>query len=322
MPFQALGPLLPTLAGLPHGDDPLPSLPSARLASFGDDIVTPTGRLSVRAVVRGTPERLSVDFSDSDPPRDGFGLTLDDARLACILALSTALDVQPDRRWLERLQVQTLAGSWVGDATPDDPARRAMGLARAFDAVLGALAGSWPSRVASGSTTVGAMVELRCGDAVLCEAIAGGEGATPSRDGRAGWSSPVLAPVSAPGFTPWLAVTERTRSRSGGGGARRGGDGVQRQYQVAQDVVATVALDRIRNPPHGIDRAGPPLPAYAELVEPDGTRVAVQPWVATPMSAGSTLDIATAGGAGHGFGGYGEIEFDPSDWFGSSSDTH
>jgi|GEM_PF-1857081 len=325
MAFEALSAHLPRLATLPCGDEPLPALPAAPLGSFGDDLVLPSGdRLSVRAVVRGDADRLVIDFRDSDPHAraEGFGLDPDDAALVGVLATCHALGVPTDRRWLERVDIQIDPQRWIGHGPASDPGRRAMSLARAFDATLGALASSWPSRVGAGSCTVGAVVQLECDGEVVCEAIAGGEGATPSRRGRAGWTSPVLGMVSTAAFVQWMSITQCSRLQSGGGGARHGGDGVERTYAVSRDTTAIVGIDRLLNPPHGIDRAGPPRPACVEYEDAAGSTVRVRPWTPFELPAGSTLRIETAGGAGHGFGGYGDIEFDPSDWFGSKDDGH
>lgn len=322
-PFGPLHAHLPRLQALVAGDDALPTLPAAPIGSFGDDLaLRGKARLRVRVVAKGTGGRLRLDFRDSDTASDadGFGLDEDDLRLASVLALAAALGTEPDRRWLDHLDVLHEAGSWVGGVAASDPGRRAFSLARAFDAVLGALAASWPGRVGAGSNTVGAVVELRADDDQLCEAIPGGEGATPSRSGRSGWTSPILGMVSTAAFVPWLSITQRSRERSGGGGARVGSDGVIRTYAVTRDVTALVGIDRVSNPPHGIDRAGPPRPSVAVRIDGSGSSEPVTPWTPFTLTAGSTLHIETAGGAGHGFGGYGDIEFDPSDWFGSKDD--
>lgn len=322
MSFDALTAHLPRWAELPSGDEPLASLPVARLGSFGDDITLSSGqRLSVRAVAKGTRDRLTLDFRDSDPAEsaDGFGLDAGDLELVAVLAVCHALGQPADRRWLQRLELLSSPQSWVGGAASSDPGRRAFGLARAFDAILGALACSWPARVGAGSNTVGAVVELRHGTDILCEAIPGGEGATPARRGCSRWTSPILGAVSTAAFFPWLSLTQQGRTASGGGGARRGGDGVTRTYTLSRDVEAVFGFDRIRNPPHGIDRAGPPRPTSVLLERPGQDPQRITPWTLISIPAGASVRVETAGGAGHGFGGYGELEFEPADWFGSKA---
>ncbi|MGH1340759.1 MAG: hydantoinase B/oxoprolinase family protein [Nannocystales bacterium] len=322
MAFDALTAHLPRRADLPCAEQALAAMPAARLGSFADDITLASGeRLCVRAVAKGSTQRLTLDFRDSDAfsSADGFGLDHDDLELVAVLALCHALGVPPDRRWLERLELLSSPNSWVGGIRSSDPGRRAFALARTFDAVLGALAYSWPARVGAGSNTLGAVVEIRRGADIVCEAIPGGEGATPARRGQSGWRSPVVGAVSTARFFPWLSLTQRGRAHSGGGGARPGGDGIERVYTVTQDVEALFGFDRDRNPPHGIDRAGPPRPSRVFLERRGQDPKRVTPWIPLFVPAGASVRVETAGGAGHGFGGYGDIEFDPADWFGSKS---
>ena len=83
-------------------------------------------------------------------------------------------------------------------------------------------------------------------------------------------------------------------------------------------LLARLAFDRTTNPPHGVDRAGPPEGTEATLKRPtDAEARPVQPWAELPLPAGSVLEVRTCGGAGWGFPGYGDIEWDPGDWFGS-----
>ncbi len=331
MRFQTLGKHLPRLHGLAAGDGPLAPIPAAPLASFADDIVLADDRrLAVRVVAHGSEGRITLDFRDSAPSDDarGFGLDQEGVELASLLALSHALDQRADPRWSPSLTVVTTSTSWVGHGPSADPGHQAFSLARVFDAVLGALAMAWPGRVGAGSCTVGAVVELTSGSETITEAIPGGEGATPARAGRSGWQSPVLGRVGTAGFASWLSVTQRSRARSGGGGARIGGDGVVRTYTVSAPATVQVGIDRVHNPPHGIGRAGPPsagrvwIGRPGEDPTPSFNPDSLSPWIDHPLSAGDTLVVETAGGAGHGFGGYGDIEFDPAQWFGSTSEAH
>ncbi len=321
MPFERLAELVPSQARLASGPDELPALPRLSLATFGDDLELPDReRLRVRVAVTPAGPGIRLDFRDSDlwRPDHGFGLDPSHVHVACTLALGQALGLSgPDARLGERFTLELEPTSWVGGGRAENPARLAMGMARVFDTVLGALASAWPSRVGAGSCSLGAVVELRSGDERITEVLAGGEGAQPHRPGRHAWAGPVLAPRATAAFPGWLDITQRNRAGSGGGGARVGGDGLVRSYRVDTDVVARVGIDRRRNPPHGIDRAGPPHPSEVWVTHPGEDPIAAPSWKAIELRAGSSLTVATAGGAGHGFGGYGDIEFDASEWFGS-----
>lgn len=327
-PFSTLRDRLPVLPV-----DPEPSTPWAKIgrggASFSDDLALPGGeRLGVRVRLTDRDDRgLCIDLRDSDEldASGRFGLARERTLTACLLALGHAVGDTPSRAWSDRIELLTDPSTWVdADDRRCDPAAIAFGMARTFDAVLGALGNAWPGRVGAGSCSLGAMVELRGGDeVVLTEVLPGGEGGRPDRPGSSAWPGPILA--STWDVTPiveGITIEGVLREGSGGDGKRRGGDGIIRRYHIRRPLHATLAFDRVKNPPHGIDRAGPPLGTEAWLHLPDAERPrALEPWTTIDLPPGSRLEILTCGGAGWGFPGYGDIVWDPSEWFGGKPKT-
>lgn len=330
---------LPTLDRGPAPTEPWPKVGRGG-ASFSDDLALPgVGRLGVR--VRIT-DRVGggyvVDLRDSDTldPTGRFALARERTQTACLLALGHALGEPAAQGWQGRIELLTEPGTWVdADDLPCDPVAIAFGMARTFDAVLGALGNAWPGRVGAGSCSLGAVVELRglaepddtdlpsAGDVLLVEVLPGGEGGRPDRTGKPAWPGPILPSTwhLAPSLEA-VTLEGHLREGSGGDGKHRGGDGVIRRYHAHRPLVASLAFDRVRNPPHGIDRAGPPLGTEAWLHLPGADRPrAVEPWTTIELPAGSRLEILTCGGAGWGFPGYGDIEWDPSEWFGGKPKT-
>lgn len=321
MVFDRFAGQLPTLHPSSSADDTTGSLPPLRLSAFCDDIeLAKDDRIQIRVAIVTDGDGYRLDFSDSAPldERSGpFGVSPVQVRVAATLAVGAALDVAPTSALADRIQLECDAGSWIGGGTGSDPGRAATAMSRIYDAVWGALAQGWPSRVGAGSCSLGAIVELSADDERICEVIAGGEGAMPDRRGRSGWAGPILTSNASARWPSWLDATQSSRIGSGGGGARRGGDGTIREYHLRADSIAVIGLDRRGNPPHGIDRAGPPTPARVTVTPAGGQPRPLETWVEHALVAGSVLRVETAGGAGHGFGGYGDIEFDASDWFGS-----
>lgn len=322
--FAALRDRLPVLPPGPGPTTPWPRI-GRRGASFSDDLALPRGRLGVRVRLLDRDEGgYSIDLRDSDEldPTRRFALGRTRTLTACLLALGHALGEAPTRAWIERVELLTEPGTWVdADDTRCDPAAIAFGMARTFDAMLGALANAWPGRVGAGSCSLGAVVELRAGDdALLTEVLPGGEGGRPDRPGASAWSGPILASTwHAPPALAGVTLEGSVREGSGGGGKRSGGEGIVRRYRTEQPLHAHLAFDRVKNPPHGIDRAGPPRGTEAWLYLPGTERPrAVEPWTTLELPAGATLELLTCGGAGWGFPGYGDIEWDPSEWFGGT----
>ncbi|MCX4246405.1 hydantoinase B/oxoprolinase family protein [Paraliomyxa miuraensis] len=326
MSFSTLRDRLPVLA-----PGPVPSTPWPRIgrggASFSDDLALPEGgRLGVRVRISDRDGGgYCIDLRDSDErdPSGRFGLDEPHLRTACALALGHALGETPSQAWADRLELLTDPATWIGTSPDRDPAALAFGIARTFDAVLGAFANAWPGRVGAGSCSLGVLVELGTGHEVLItDVLPGGEGGRPDRPGRSAWGGPVLG--STLDQTPTIeGITIETNSREGSGGMGKhsGGDGVVRRYRIQHPLRAELAFDRVRNPPHGIDRAGPPEGTLVRLHRPGAERpLAVVPWVPLELPEGSTLEILTCGGAGWGFPGYGDIEWDPSEWFGSKNE--
>lgn len=280
--------------------------------SFSDDLGLFGGdRLGVRVRITDADDKWVVDFRDCAAPKGTpvFGLTADHARTAAALAFGYALGL--DGAVAEdRLEVLTDADTWVGGDASPDPAAVAFGMSRTFDAVVGALANAWPGTVGAGSCSLGAIVGIGRHEPSLIEVLAGGGGATPKAPGIDGWTGPILPALTIDEPPAWLRIRHGPRSDSGGVGARAGGTGVVAKYEVREPAEAFVAIDRLDNPPHGVDRAGPGLGARVRVELLSGGALAVRPWARFELPAHATLVVETCGGAGHGFPGYGEIEWD------------
>lgn len=291
--------------------------------SFSDDLALPDGRrLGVRVRITDRPSSgYEIDLRDcDDDPTGRFGLSEERARVAALLAIADALGSEAHAGWAERIDLLTERGTFIGADEPDDAGAVALAMARVYDAVLGALGMAWPGRVGAGSCSLGAAVELRASDEVLLtEVLPGGEGGRPDRAGASAWAGPILrADWPATPTLDGVVIEGQLREGSGGMGKRYGGDGVIRRYRAQRPLLARLAFDRVSNPPHGIDRAGPPRGTEVTVHLPGVERARpVEPFTTLELPTGATLVVETCGGAGWGFPGYGEIEWDPGEWFGS-----
>ena len=280
--------------------------------SFSDDLGLFGGdRLGVRVRVTDADPGWVIDFRDSAPPKGtpSFGLTDGQARTATAIAFGYALGLEGPLDE-NRFELLTDPETWIGGPAAPEPAAIAFGMARVFDAIVGALANAWPGTVGAGSCSLGAIVGIGRATTSLVEVVAGGGGATPRQTGTDAWPGPILPTLAIDPPPSWLTIRRSTRSGSGGVGARAGGAGVVARFEVREPAEAFVAIDRIDNPPHGVDRAGPGLGARMRVELLGGGALAVRPWVRFELPAHATLVIETSGGAGHGFPGYGDIEWD------------
>jgi N-methylhydantoinase B len=132
------------------------------------------------------------------------------------------------------------------------------------------------------------------------ETLGGGQGASAGADGPSGvhvaMSNTLNTPVEALETAyPLRVEAYRLRRGSGGAGAHRGGDGVDRRLRVLVDAEASVIAERRRRAPAGRDGGGDGAVGRTTL---DGRELPSK-WRGT-VRAGQVLGIETPGGGGHG----------------------
>ncbi len=287
-----------------------------RGVAFSDDLVLPSETLKVRVRIDDADESTwRVDLRDCSPRTDATPWAIasaDDARLAAVLAFSTFGDTpEPDARLFDAIAVELEPSSWVGGTqASDDPCFRAFAIARIYDAIAGALEKAWADRGRAGSCSLGAIVVARSEGGELVDVVPGGRGGDAKAAGTS-WPGPLL-PAGLLRACEAITVVHATRPESAGFGARSGGDGTIARYELAAPTCMRIAIDRQTNPPHGLDRAGNGAPARLSVIEPDGSRRELAPWHTHLLERGNVVEVATAGGGGHGFPGWGDIDWDPS----------
>jgi N-methylhydantoinase B/oxoprolinase/acetone carboxylase alpha subunit len=181
---------------------------------------------------------------------------------------------------------------------------------RITDVVLRALAQAAPGQIPAASSGTMNNVTFggwdRAGGRAFAyyETIAGGMGASALSDGPSAththmtnsWNTPVEAFEH---LYPLRIRSYRIRSRSGGAGKQRGGDGIVREYEFLTPADVTILSDRRERPPYGLAGGKPGARGRNSLVRggraislPGKTRLQVRP--------GDVLRIETPGGGGYG----------------------
>jgi N-methylhydantoinase B len=177
---------------------------------------------------------------------------------------------------------------------------------RLVDALFGALARALPARIPAASA--GTMSNLTFGGDgfTYYETIPGGAGASPLGPGASAVqthmtntrNTPIEAfETSFPARVARLAI----RRGSGGRGARRGGDGLEKELVFQRAVDAAFVGERQARGPWGLAGAGPGRAGQVHLrARPRGRWVKLAGKWSLRLAPESSLRIRTPGGGGHG----------------------
>jgi N-methylhydantoinase B len=258
--------------------------------------------LWIRVAVTISGDEMTVDFTGTDPTGPGncnCPPAVTRSAVFFVVRCVTDPDIPASAGAFAPVTVVAPEGTLV-NATP--PAAVAGGnvetSSRIVDAVFSALGNAIPVP-AQGQ---GTMNNLTIGGPgfTYYETIGGGQGASPDADGPSGvhvaMSNTLNTPVEALETAyPLRVEAYRLRRGSGGAGAHRGGDGVERAVRLLVDAEASVIAERRHHGPAGRDGGGDGAPGRTTL---NGEPLPAK-WRGT-LRAGDVLGIETPGGGGHG----------------------
>jgi N-methylhydantoinase B/oxoprolinase/acetone carboxylase alpha subunit len=181
---------------------------------------------------------------------------------------------------------------------------------RITDVLLGALAQALPDRIPAASSgtmnnlSFGGWDSLRKRAFAYYETVAGGMGAGPVHAGHSAththmtnsWNTPVEALEHQ---FPIRMREYSIRKGSGGKGARRGGDGIVRDWEFLEPAKVTVLSDRRTRGPYGL-QGGSSAATGRNLREHGRKKIVVPGKTEFLVSSGDSVRIETPGGGGHG----------------------
>jgi N-methylhydantoinase B len=176
---------------------------------------------------------------------------------------------------------------------------------RIADAMLGALAIFAPERVPAAGQ--GTMNNVLIGNERFAyyETVAGGQGARPRRNGQSGIQTGMTNTKNTPITSlathyPFSVTRYRLRRASGGEGAFRGGDGIERGIRF--DEAATVSLmgERRLTAPWGLAGGEPGAVGEDWLIRANGDRTQLPSKCTVEVQPGDELIVLTPGGGGWG----------------------
>jgi 5-oxoprolinase (ATP-hydrolysing) len=137
------------------------------------------------------------------------------------------------------------------------------------------------------------------------ETIAGGAGAGPGFDGASAvqthmTNSRLTDPEVLETRYPVLVERFAIRRGSGGEGAHRGGDGVERHIRFRRPMRANILSNRREVAPRGIEGGGDAKPGVNQVVRANGTVETLSATASAEMREGDLFVIETPGGGGYG----------------------
>ena len=295
----------------------LTSLPDGEY-SF-EDVIDSTGprddqqrsaRIAVRVVVSG--DEVSFDFTGTDAQRAGnvnavFAVTM--SSVAFALRSATDPTIPANGGAMRPVSVVAPAGSIVSAMPPAAVGAGNVEVSqRVADVCLGALAQAAPDRV--GAASQGTMNNVIVGGNgwVYYETIAGGQGGRPG--GVAGMSGVHTAmtntlntPIEALERSfPMRVLRYRLRAASGGAGVGEGGDGIERDLLMLEDVTVSLITERRAARPFGL-AGGSPGAVGENWLLPGGDESRAERLrdkCTLRLRAGDVLRMLTPGGGGWG----------------------
>jgi N-methylhydantoinase B/oxoprolinase/acetone carboxylase alpha subunit len=274
----------------------------------GPDQQHPAG---IRVAFTLAGDEMTVDFTGTDPQARGNVNAVEAVTVSAVsYALRSAVDptIPANGGAMRPVRVVAPAGSIVAALPPAAVGAGNVEVSqRVADVCLRALAEPCRARVpAAGQGTMNNV--LVGGDGwVYYETVAGGQGGRPGAPGMSGVHTGMTntrnTPIEALERTfPLRVLRYRLRRGSGGAGAQPGGEGVERDLQVLEDVTVSLITERRVSRPPGL-WGGEPGATGENWLLPGGDESRAEHLAdkcTIRLRAGDVLRMLTPGGGGWG----------------------
>ncbi|MGH9024246.1 MAG: hydantoinase B/oxoprolinase family protein [Acidimicrobiia bacterium] len=273
----------------------------------------PEQRFPVRVEVAVTidGDEVTFDFTGTGPQRPGNVNAVEAVTMSAVaFALRAAGDptIPANGGSLRPVHLVAPSGSVVAARPPAAVGAGNVEVSqRVADVCLGALAQAFPDRL--GAAGQGTMNNLLVGGTgwVYYETVAGGQGGRPGRAGMSGVHTAMTntrnTPVEALERAYPMRVRRYTLRRgSGGAGRAPGGEGIERDLEMLEDVTVSLITERRVSRPWGLC-GGEPGASGENWLLPGGDEARVLPLsdkCTVTLRAGDVLRMLTPGGGGWG----------------------
>ena len=269
-------------------------------------------RIAVAATVKDGA--IELDFHGSSPQTRGpFNCVRSGVQAASFFAVRALTDpsIPTNGGCFRPVTLKLPERSVVNAAEPAPVNARTATIKRITGAVIGAMAQAMPERApaaSAGELLVLAFGGRRADDTpfVVGELIAGGSGASRGKDGVDAVETDATNCMNLPAEAMEMEAPIRIhrvalRADSGGAGARRGGLGVVREYEILADGVSfSHRGERHVHAAPGLAGGGPGAKAHSVIRRADGTEEVIPSKRETRLNKGDRLVLETAGGGGYG----------------------
>jgi 5-oxoprolinase (ATP-hydrolysing) len=260
-------------------------------------------RIAVAITVDREAREAVIDFTGTSPQSPlNYNAPLAICRAVVLYVFRTLVgaDIPMNEGCLKPLKLVVPEGSMINPAPPAAVISGNTEVSQAIaDALFGALG------VVAGSQ--GTMNNFVYGNDRFqnYETICGGTGAGPDFDGCSAVHShmtntrmtdPEVLETRFPVRVERFAI----RAGSGGAGAHRGGDGIERHLRFDEAMTVTVLTSHRVVPPHGLEGGGPGALGENAVRRADGTREALAGNDQTEVAPGDVFVMKTPGGGGFG----------------------
>ena len=266
-------------------------------------------RIAVEVRIDG--DALTFDFTGTDPQQRGnVNAVAAVTASAATFALRAATDptVPANGGALRPVTIVAPPGTVVAALPPAAVGAGNVEVSqRVADVCLRSLAQVVPDRV--GAASQGTMNNVLVGGAgwVYYETIGGGQGGRPGRAGMSGVHTAMTNTRNTPiealeRAYPMRVLRYRLRQGSGGAGRFPGGEGIERDLLVLEDVTVSLITERRVSAPWGLAGGGPGAVGESWLL-PGGDEARAEPLAdkcTVVLRTGDVLRMRTPGGGGWG----------------------
>ena len=285
-------------------------------SSFLDnDGVNLEDRLNIEVSVRIEGTEMTVDLTGTHPQVQGPMNSGEAGALAAVrvaFKCITAPGTTPDEGAFRPLKLVVPPGTFVSAISPAPLAQWVIMMPTLIETVFKALAPVLPDRIPAahmGDMSANFFYQQSAPGRpgfVHADPFPGGWGARPNGDGPVplksychGDTNKISVELEEMKF-PFRVVRYELRQDSGGAGTFRGGPGLDREFELLEDVMITTSLERSECPPWGLAGGESGQAPVAKLLTPNAPQENFQKATMKAVPAGSRLTISTAGGGGFG----------------------